>query len=132
MCPCPSLNLGQICYAARDSKYTTHLFCEPKIMTAITIHIFAQVVDGTSPSPGAPGDGVRQELPHEGASKHRPHALRVPRLAQFPTSRLHAASPRQGPGGGLGSPFSAFPCPVIAPFSRKKPSHSFPHLWLMQ
>ena len=132
MGPCPSLNLGEMCYAARDSKHPTYLFCEPKMVAVTMIHIFAPVVGEASPSPGAPRDGVRRGLPHGGTSKHRPHALRVPRLAQFPTSHLHAASPSQGPGEGLGSPFSTFPCPVIAPFSRKKPSHSFPHLWLMQ
>ena len=66
MYPCPSLNLGEMCYAARDSKYTAYLFCEPKIMTVIMKHIFAQVVDGTSPSPGAPRDGVRRDLPQPG------------------------------------------------------------------
>ena len=42
MGPCPSLNLGETCYAARDSKHPTYLFCEPKMVAVTMIHIFAQ------------------------------------------------------------------------------------------
>lgn len=83
------------------------MFYEPKIMTEITI-LFAQVVDGAFPSPGAPGDGVREGLLHRGTRRRRPRALRVPGLAEFPTSCLHVASPGRG-GEGARPPSSYCP-----------------------
>lgn len=101
------------------------MFCEPKIMTEITIHIFARVVDGASPSPGAPRDDVREGLLHEGTSGHRPRALRVPRLAEFPASCLHVALPRQGRGGSS-DPLLSLPLSSYCPFQQEKALAVFP------
>lgn len=76
-------------------------------------------------APGGHRDGAGWGFP----VKTRAENAHTPRS---PSSCLQVVSPRQGLEGGLRTPFSASPRSNYCPFQQEKPSHGFPHPWLMQ